>query len=90
MEDRFGEPPAEVQNLLALTDLAFRAAALGITRADAGPKAIALTPAKKVDSKKLLKLSANRLHPSNDRLTADRDGSDDVLAELAGLLGLEK
>jgi transcription-repair coupling factor (superfamily II helicase) len=89
LEDRFGAPPPEAENLLALTGLALRAGALGITRVDAGPKAIALTPAKKADSKKLVKLSGNRLTPSNDRLTAERDGSDDELGELRALLGVE-
>jgi transcription-repair coupling factor (superfamily II helicase) len=88
LEDRFGAHPPEVENLLALTSLAFRAAALGISRVDAGPKAIALTPAKKAGAKKLIKLSANRLTPSNDRLTAERDGSDNVLGELESLLGI--
>jgi transcription-repair coupling factor (superfamily II helicase) len=88
LEDRFGEPPEPVQSLLALTSLAFEAASLGITRIDAGPKALALTPGKTADTKKLIKLSGNRLRPSNDRLTADRDGTDDVLAELRSLLAL--
>jgi transcription-repair coupling factor (superfamily II helicase) len=88
LEDRFGEPPEPVQSLLALTSLALEAVALGITRIDAGPKAIALTPAKKADTKKLIKLSADRLQLSNERLTAERDGTGDVLGEVRSILRL--
>ncbi|HEY0034981.1 MAG TPA: TRCF domain-containing protein, partial [Devosia sp.] len=87
LEDRFGEHPPELQTLLAFTRLGLQAGKLDIDRIDAGPKAIAVAPRIKSAAKKLIGLSGNRLHPSNDRLTAERDGSDDVLAELRRLLG---
>ncbi|CAN7618540.1 helicase-related protein [Phenylobacterium sp. LjRoot164] len=42
LEDRFGPPSPEVLDLLALTRLRTLAAAAGVARIDAGPKAIAL------------------------------------------------
>jgi transcription-repair coupling factor (superfamily II helicase) len=45
LEDRFGAPPPEVDGLLALARLRTLARAAGLARIDAGPKAIALTPA---------------------------------------------
>jgi transcription-repair coupling factor (superfamily II helicase) len=42
IEDRFGEPPAAVRDLLAVARLRQLCRALGIARVDAGPKAVAL------------------------------------------------
>ncbi len=86
LEDRFGARPCELEALLATAKLALLAADLGIQRIDAGPKAIAITPGKSADLKAIIKRSGDCLQPHNDRLTAERDGSDDVLAEIASLL----
>ncbi|MDC7784725.1 helicase-related protein [Rhodoplanes sp. TEM] len=43
IEDRFGEAPSELDDLLALARVRSRCRALGVTRVDAGPQAIALT-----------------------------------------------
>jgi transcription-repair coupling factor (superfamily II helicase) len=45
LEDRFGPLPDETRMLLALARLQTAALAVGVARIDAGPKAIALTPA---------------------------------------------
>jgi transcription-repair coupling factor (superfamily II helicase) len=45
LEDRFGPPPPEAETLLLLARIQARALAAKVVRLDAGPKAIALTPA---------------------------------------------
>lgn len=45
MEDRFGSPPEEVEVLLDIARIQALSASAGIIRIDAGPKAVALTPA---------------------------------------------
>lgn len=44
LEDRFGPPPPAVESLLLLERIRARALAANITKIDAGPKGIALTP----------------------------------------------
>ncbi|KQS75618.1 hypothetical protein ASG25_19895 [Rhizobium sp. Leaf384] len=68
-EDRFGDVPAEVTLLLRLARLKRRAGRLGITRIDAGPRAIALAFGKP-PSKKLVAALSKRQTPSlrEDRL----------------------
>ncbi|SFV38464.1 transcription-repair coupling factor (superfamily II helicase) [Devosia crocina] len=53
LEDRFGERPAEVDLLLDLARFGIKAADLGVVQIDAGPLAIALTPADKRAAKRL-------------------------------------
>ncbi|WP_337269916.1 DEAD/DEAH box helicase [Oryzifoliimicrobium ureilyticus] len=50
-EDRFGELPEDVSILLRTTRLRLVAGQLGITRLEAGPKALAITPTAKTPSK---------------------------------------
>jgi transcription-repair coupling factor (superfamily II helicase) len=53
LEDRFGPPPEEVEASLALARIQALALAYGVARVDAGPKAIAFTPAARMDSEQL-------------------------------------
>lgn len=86
LEDRFGQLAPELEALLATSKLALAAGALGIERIDAGPKAIALTLGRTANGKKLQALSPT-LKAKNDRLVAARSGEDDLLGEVATLLG---
>jgi len=45
LEDRFGAPPSETEMLLVLARIQARALATNVLKVDAGPKAIAFTPA---------------------------------------------
>jgi transcription-repair coupling factor (superfamily II helicase) len=46
LNDRFGEPPEQAEALLATTRIRMLAKAAGIVRIDAGPAAVAFTPAR--------------------------------------------
>jgi len=90
VEDRFGTPPEEVVNLLDLARLRALARRAGIVRVDAGPKAIALTPARSDQTPHIAGLEAN-----NGRLiirtatTDDRSRTDAVMALLSSLAPVE-
>jgi transcription-repair coupling factor (superfamily II helicase) len=62
--DRFGEPPAEVQQLLATTRIRVLARAAHIEKIDSGPVAIAFTPHANFAAEK----EPAGLEPSNGRL----------------------
>jgi transcription-repair coupling factor (superfamily II helicase) len=62
LEDRFGTPPEEAQDLLVLAQIRQLARAAGVARIDAGPAAIALTPRLGVE------LDAPGLERKGDRL----------------------
>lgn len=85
LEDRFGKRPPEVEMLLDLARFGIKAAALGVTQVDAGPLAIALTPADKVAAKRLSR-STQRLEQVGDRLICKLDEDTQVFVELAALL----
>lgn len=79
-DDRFGEPPQEVQLLLRTTRLQLAAARLGIAELKAGPKALSMTLSKKAP----LKIFA-AVAKSEGGIRRD----DRLVFELAGLSGEE-
>ncbi|WP_347302371.1 helicase-related protein [Croceibacterium sp. TMG7-5b_MA50] len=83
LEDRFGELPAEAQQLVALARLRLLALAAGIERIDAGSAAIAFTPHGK---RKLV--DAAGLERSGDRLLLREqiDSAEDRLARAEAVL----
>lgn len=84
LEDRFGERPPEVEMLLDHARFGLKAAALGVTQIDAGPRAIAFTPADKAVGKRLA--SNKRLEQAGERLVHKLDEGAEPLAELSILL----
>ncbi|WP_111417622.1 DEAD/DEAH box helicase [Rhodoplanes roseus] len=70
IEDRFGEAPGELLDLLTLARVRLRCRALGLTRIDAGPQAIALTlrPDCRLDAQHASRCGLRR---SGERLIAD-------------------
>lgn len=85
LEDRFGERPPEVEMLLDLARFGIKAAAVGVRQVDAGPRAIALTPADKAAGKRLSK-TVTRLEQAGDRLIYKLDEGAQPLVEIAALL----
>jgi len=85
LEDRFGERPPDIEMLLDLARFGVKAAELGVAQIDAGPLAIALTPADKQAGKRL-NAATKRLHQANDRLICKLGEGAQVLAELSALL----
>jgi transcription-repair coupling factor (superfamily II helicase) len=79
IEDRFGELPAPVRELLALTRLKHLCRRLGIVRVDAGPQAIALTFRVDVTAdaaiQELIEASDGRLAWRGERLVYARETS---------------
>ena len=65
LTDRYGEPPAEVQRLAAISALRRRAARLGLTKVVAAGPSLRLEPVKLLDSRKM---RMNRMYPGS-RLT---------------------
>jgi transcription-repair coupling factor (superfamily II helicase) len=89
LEDRFGELPPQVETLLALSRIALHAATLGVGRIDAGPLGIALTLRKGAKASAVQKALTGTLKSSEDRLVYERSGGDNIIAELAKLLGMD-
>jgi transcription-repair coupling factor (superfamily II helicase) len=85
LEDRFGERPPEVDMLLDLARFGVKAAALGMVQIDAGPLAIALTPADKQAGKRL-SAATKRVEQAGDRLICKLGEGAQVLTELSALL----
>ena len=80
-EDRFGEPPQEVLLLLRTTRLQLWAAQLGISKLEAGPKALAMTLTQKTPAKVMAALTRQE--------GAARRG-DRLIFETASLAGEEQ
>jgi transcription-repair coupling factor (superfamily II helicase) len=85
LEDRFGERPAEVETLLALSELQLLAQARGIVRIEAGPKAIALTLAER---EKISVTIPGACEWKKDRLVCDveTEAGSERIARIKGLL----
>lgn len=62
LTDRYGEPPAEVQRLAAVSALRRRASRLGLKKVVAAGNALRLEPAKLLDSRKM---RMNRMYPGS-------------------------
>jgi transcription-repair coupling factor (superfamily II helicase) len=75
LEDRFGEPPADVLLLLRTTRLQLAAGRLGIARLEAGPKALAMTLTEKTPAKVIAALTREAgAVRREDRLVCDAAG----------------
>ncbi|MCW2287213.1 transcription-repair coupling factor [Leucobacter luti] len=62
LTDRYGEPPAEVQRLAAVSALRRRAARLGLSKLVAAGPALRIEPVKLLDSRKM---RMNRMYPGS-------------------------
>ncbi|QIM17023.1 transcription-repair coupling factor [Leucobacter insecticola] len=62
LTDRYGEPPAEVQRLAAISALRRRAARLGLTKVVAAGTVLRIEPVKLLDSRKM---RMNRMYPGS-------------------------
>ena len=88
LEDRFGPPPDEAQAFLDLARIQALAVAARVAKVDAGPKAIALTPAPGVSAGEL---ATAGLEPSGERLLwhgevpEGRDRAQTIIGLLEGL-----
>ncbi|HJU14847.1 MAG TPA: DEAD/DEAH box helicase [Stellaceae bacterium] len=89
IEDRFGEPPPAVTDLLDLARIGEMSRRLGVVRIDAGPKAIALTfdPARRDGKRPIAGGGAEAYHWSNGRLVYEQPtGNEERLPAVIALL----